>query len=105
MKWLATSDEGVLIGVLTCELLWDWLYIDELWVDENSRRTGLGKKLMQKAEQHAFDNNLTGVWLWTQSWQAEDFYKHMGYEEFARLPNFPKGYLRIGFRKMIHRNP
>ena len=31
LKWLAHEDE-VLVGALTADLLWDWLYIDELWV-------------------------------------------------------------------------
>ena len=56
---------------------------------------------MNEAEIYASSHNLVGLWLWTQSWQAADFYKHMGYEEFARFPDFPKGHFRIGFRKQF----
>jgi len=100
--WRLTDDNGELIGVLTAKLLWDWLYIDELWVSESSRASGLGKTLMQKAEQHAIKEGYCGIWLWTQSWQAESFYLRLGYKEFCRFPNFPNGFERIGLRKELN---
>ncbi|MEL7537306.1 MAG: GNAT family N-acetyltransferase [Pseudomonadota bacterium] len=100
-KWLGLDDDDELRGVLTAETLWDWLYVDELWVDSVLRGTGLGKRLMQYAEDHARSRDLVGVWLWTQSWQAETFYRHLGYEEFARFDDFPRGHVRIGFRKQL----
>ena len=101
LNWLAYNDTQQLVGALTADLLWDWLYIDELWVDENCRGLGLGKNLMQQAEAYAHAHQLSGVWLWTQSWQAESFYLSLGYQEFARFPDFPKGHARIGFRKIL----
>ena len=101
INWLAYDDAEVLVGVLTADLLWDWLYIDELWVDESCRGTGLGKKLMGTAEDYAISHCLTGLWLWTQSWQAASFYDRLGYKEFTRFTDFPKGHYRIGLRKQI----
>ena len=103
VSWVAVDSNQRVVGALTADLLWDWIYIDELWVDEESRGTGLGKKLMQQAEEYAVSNNLRGLWLWTQSWQAADFYTQLGYEEFARFEDFPKGHSRIGFRKQLAR--
>ena len=99
LNWRALNESGEMIGALTANLLWDWLYIDELWVDEQYRKDGLGKQLMEEAEQLAGSRELSGLWLWTQSWQAEEFYKKLGYVEFTRFSNFPKGYERIGLRK------
>lgn len=99
LNWLAHSEKGQLIGAVTSDILWDWLYVDELWVDESARGTGLGKQLMRLVEEHAVQGKLIGVWLWTQSWQAADFYQKLGYEEFTRFPDFPRGHERIGFRK------
>jgi ribosomal protein S18 acetylase RimI-like enzyme len=101
IAWRASSDDHALVGVLTANVLWDWLYIDELWVDASQRGTGLGKRLMEHAEAHAAGASLTGLWLWTQSWQAADFYTHLGFEKFAEFPDFPRGHSRIGFRKML----
>ncbi len=87
-------------AVLTAELLWDWLYIDELWVSEELRGMGVGRKLMTLAEEFAASENLVGIWLWTQSWQAESFYKGLDYVEFTRFHHFPRGHSRIGLRKI-----
>ncbi len=101
LSWVAKIDEKKLVAVLTADLLWDWLYIDELWVEESIREQGVGKALMTQAETYAESQHLSGIWLWTQSWQASEFYKRLGYEEFTRFADFPKGHSRFGFRKHI----
>ena len=100
INWLIHDDQGQLISALTAKLLWDWLYIDELWVDETLREQGMGSQLIHKAEAFARAESLTGLWLWTQSWYAEGFYKKQGYDEFTRFEDFPKGHARIGLRKL-----
>ncbi len=101
LSWLIHADDGQLAGVLTADILWDWLYVDELWVDESLRGQGRGGKLMREAEAYAAAEGLAGIWLWTQSWQAAPFYEGLGYEEFARFPDFPRGHFRLGFRKIL----
>jgi GNAT superfamily N-acetyltransferase len=98
---MAYGSDGELVGGLTADMLWDWLYIDELWVDDGLRGQGLGRELMAQAEEFARLNRLSGLWLWTQSWQAAGFYQSLAYAEFARFPDFPRGHFRIGFRKCI----
>lgn len=101
INWLAYDADEHLIGALTADALWDWIYIDELWVDKRYRGDGFGKKLMTLAEEYAIGQDMTGLWLWTQSWQAARFYEQLGYKEFARFKDFPKGHDRIGFRKQV----
>jgi ribosomal protein S18 acetylase RimI-like enzyme len=101
VAWRARDERQHLVGVLTGHTLWDWLYVDELWVDTTVRHTGLGRRLMQAAEEHVRETRLVGLWLWTQSWQAAGFYTHLGFERFAELPDFPRGHARIGFRKLL----
>ena len=101
INWLVYEKHERLIGALTADVLWDWIYIDELWVDRDYRGTGIGKKLMNKAEEYAISRNMTGLWLWTQSWQAPKFYDQLGYKEFTRFDDFPKGHCQIGFRKQV----
>lgn len=103
IHWTARSSDKRLVGVATADLLWDWLYLDELWVAESLRGTGLGRRLIEAVERYAHEHNLVGVWLWTQNWQADRFYSALGYSEFARFPDFPRGYERIGFRKILRR--
>lgn len=101
IKWTVKEEKSGLLGVLTADALWDWLYIDELWISPEIREAGLGKRLMKKAEEYATSENLKGIWLWTQSWQAEGFYKKLGYTEFTRFEDFPRGHCRIGLRKVL----
>ena len=101
VKWLAFDEREDIRAVLTADILWDWVYIDELWISPESRGEGLGRQLMQLVEAFAKTRGLQGLWLWTQSWQAEGFYRQLGYSEFARFDDFPKGHSRIGFRKRL----
>ena len=101
IKWLAFDERKEIRAVLTADILWDWIYVDELWVSPKSRGEGLGRQLMQLAEEFALSMGLQGIWLWTQSWQAEGFYRQLGYSEFTRFDNFPIGHARIGFRKKL----
>ncbi|MEM6512293.1 MAG: GNAT family N-acetyltransferase [Pseudomonadota bacterium] len=101
VKWLVHGDSGEVSAVLAADLLWDWLYIDELWVTPALRGEGLGRALMQSAESFALTEGLQGLWLWTQSWQGDGFYSQLGFEEFTRFDAFPVGHTRIGFRKRL----
>ena len=101
LNWTVTNEQGGLITALTADLLWQWLYVDELWVDESCRGKGIGKQLMMQAETYAKEQQLAGLWLWTQSWQAPLFYQNLGFKEFTRFDNFPSGYSRIGLRKQL----
>ncbi len=101
LSWLLYGDEKNLVGALTADLLWDWLYIDELWVDQSLRGAGYGRKLLEAAEAFCREEKLVGIWLWTQSWQAASFYERCGFEKFSEVPDFPRGYSRFGFRKTL----
>jgi ribosomal protein S18 acetylase RimI-like enzyme len=101
LNWTVQDENGNLISALTASVLWEWIYIDELWVDERCRGTGMGKRLMDKVEEYAVEQHLSGLWLWTQSWQAPKFYQQLGFEEFTRFEDFPTGFSRIGLRKTL----
>ena len=101
IKWLALDEQESVLAVLTADILWDWIYIDELWVSPDLRGKGIGQRLMQHAEEFAKAQNIQGIWLWTQSWQAKNFYERLGYSEFTRFEDFPTGHSRIGFRKKL----
>src|SRR5437016_4804670 len=62
-----------------------WLYVDALWVADDLRGHGYGKRLMGMIEAEAVRHSCTNVYLNTFSFQAPAFYKKLGYTVFAEL--------------------
>ena len=85
-----TLKEGERIcGGVTGNINRGWMFVSILAVDEKLRGQGWGEKLMARAEEHARENNCSGLWLDTFSFQAPKFYQKLGFEEFGSLPNYP----------------
>jgi GNAT superfamily N-acetyltransferase len=77
-----------------------WLFVNLLWVHADLRRGGAGHRLIGDAERHALAFGCHSAWVDTFSFQAPEFYKKLGYEEFARL-DYPPGHDRIFLRKRL----
>ncbi len=93
--------DGAIVGGITCMTYWDWLYVDYFWLDERLRRRGWGTRLIECAERIAIERGCRGAWLDTFSFQAPGFYLRMGYREFGRMTNHPKGESRHFFWKRL----
>lgn len=74
-----TDEENELIGGIVCTIVGQWLEIDFLWVKDDQRGKGLGKKLLFEAEKIGMENKCTKVFLNTMSFQAKPFYLKYGY--------------------------
>jgi ribosomal protein S18 acetylase RimI-like enzyme len=98
---LALKDEEKIIGSLTGYSGFDWFYIESLTVERDYRDNDYATQLVQMAEQEAKDRGCFGIWLHTISFQAPEFYKKLGYEEFERFENLPKGHERIFLKKYL----
>lgn len=95
-------EETVLIGSIIGKIFLDWLHIDLVWVSPLHRRKGLGREMMLKMQDYATEYGVSGIEIWTQSWQAPDFYRKMGYNEFAVFDDFLPGKKRHAFRYYLH---
>ncbi len=93
------TDETV--GGVFGELFGGWLYVSILWVAKSLRNRGLGTKLMNAIETEAVKLGCTNVHLETFSFEAPHFYKRLGYEVFAELDNYPKGYSKHFLKKQL----
>jgi len=78
-----------------------WLTIQIMFVPEEVRGRGLGRKVMALAESTAVQRGCHGVWLETHEFQAKGFYEKLGYELFGRLPNYPPPFSRFFFMKHL----
>jgi ribosomal protein S18 acetylase RimI-like enzyme len=68
-----------------------WFQISVLWVDEGMRHHGLGRQLMQQAEQEACQRGCRYARLATSNFQAPAFYEKLGYILYGTLENCPPG--------------
>jgi GNAT superfamily N-acetyltransferase len=93
-----------LLGGLVGRTYWDWLEVDNLWVDESLRRQGLGRTLLAEAETEAIIRGCTRAHLKTFSFQAKRFYEALGYRPVGQLENHPPGEVYYWLRKDFGRD-
>lgn len=61
------------------------IYIDQLWVHRDWRKQGLASKLLHCVHEYGVKQRCTMATVTTMSFQAEGFYKKLGYEvDFRR---------------------
>lgn len=93
------DDAGTIKGGVVGYTLWNWCFIELVWLDEALRGTGLGTELMARAEAVAAKRGARHVYLDTFSFQGDGFYQKLGYEVYGELGDFPPGHRRIWLKK------
>lgn len=102
VEFVTKNENGdVIAGILGGIGYWNGLEINILWVNDNYRGKGIGKLLLQHAEQFATQKGATISILDTFDFQAEDFYLKNGYTPFGELQDFPTGHRRIYLSKRL----
>lgn len=97
---LADAD-GTSVGGLWGRTAYGWLFVELLLVPEPLRGRGLGRQLMQRAEQEAVARGCHGAWLDTFEFQARGFYERLGYDCFGELSDYPPGFSRYFMKKTL----
>jgi len=72
-----------------------------MWLQEEFRGLGYGRKLLSLAEDEARKRGAEYAYLDTFSFQAPDFYKKLGDEVFGELGDFPVGHQRYFLKKEL----
>lgn len=97
----ARDGAGVLIGGLRGLSHWGWLYIRQLYVVPDARRTGVGARLMRAAEVQARKRGCIGIYVDTFSPEAAAFYRRLGFSPVGRIADFPPGHIRSFFARRL----
>lgn len=79
----------------------DWCYVDILTLAPALRGSGHGAHLLQAVEDAARGRGCIGVYLFSYTFQAPDFYKRHGYTEFGRIDDLPKGCAQVWLMKRL----
>ena len=96
---ISVTDGSDVIGGVTGYSVWNWFYVSLIGIEKKHQGKGLGKKLLSMIEREAIKRKCCGVWLHTMSFQAPDFYKINGYEEFGNMDDCPIGHKRVFYKK------
>jgi GNAT superfamily N-acetyltransferase len=83
---------------------WTWAMVSEislLWVKAEYRKIGLGKMLLNAAEETIIKKGCSTILLRTYSFQAPLFYEKYGYTTVYILDDFPNGYKHYNLVKRI----
>ena len=75
--------------------------LQQLWVDEPLRRTGIGARLLAEFETRGASFGCSVFTLETLSFQAPGFYEKRGYEVVLRQDGFPHGHVKFSMRKTM----
>lgn len=84
-----TTDQGQFLGGICFETFGDWLEIEYLFVEEDRRGRGLGRKLVARAEEFGRKDDCTTACLETFDFQARPFYEALGYEVVFERRSYP----------------
>lgn len=98
---LIKDEAGETVGGISAHYGFGWMFVALLVVPEDLRGQGIGRELMQRAETHAREAGLHGIYVDTFSFQAPDFYKRLGFEEFGSLNDYPVGHSKLFLLKQL----
>lgn len=90
------------IGGIKGYAMLDLFYISHLFVDENHRNIGLGKKLLSEIENVAKTNGCSVIRLDTLNKKSHSFYMKSGFKKTLEINEYMKGFDLLFFHKNIN---
>jgi GNAT superfamily N-acetyltransferase len=95
------DDDGHLVAGIDGFTWGGYARIDYLWVEEQHRNTGLGRRLLHAAEEEARRRGCTTVVLDTHEFQAPWLYTRLGYKLAGTTHETPRGYRQYLYQKPL----
>jgi len=94
--------DEILVGGLNAYMsAFKILYVDTVFVADEYRRQGIGRKLICEMKQCAKSMGSNMIRLDTFDWQGYEFYKRLGYEEVGHYYNEENKFYEYLFVKRI----
>lgn len=94
-------DEEKFVGGAVGYILYEWYFLELLWILDEYQGQGIGTSIIKKIEDFAIKENLVGIRLETWNFQAKGFYEKMGYEVYATILDCPPGTINYFFKKRL----
>nr|WP_114765618.1 GNAT family N-acetyltransferase [Vibrio rhodolitus] len=83
------DQQGHFVGGLFGEVYTNTLFVEYFWIDENQRKSGLGRQVFERVESEVKKLGVATICLDTFTFQAREFYLKMGFKEVGRFTGFP----------------
>ncbi|HEY3983990.1 GNAT family N-acetyltransferase [Cedecea sp.] len=77
------------------------LFIDLFYLPPALRAHGLGSEILRAFEEEGRKRGCVAAFLYTISFQAPDFYRKHGWEEFGKIDCLPEGTSRYFMKKAL----
>ncbi|MEM7744928.1 MAG: GNAT family N-acetyltransferase [Pseudomonadota bacterium] len=100
-RCLTAWDGGTCVGGAQYQVNYGWCFLMQLALAPQSRRHGVGSRLINALEERMLDENAAGIWLDTYGFEAAPFYEGHGFHEFGRLAGASPTLDRIFMRKPL----
>ena len=99
----ARDEQNTIVGGLIANLQpgWKWMTVHRLWIDEAFRGAGIGRRLLQAAEEEARKSGCLYVAVDTMEFQARGFYEKQGYSVYGVQEDYPAGHRKFLLRKTV----
>jgi len=98
---IKSTKTGEVLGGMQGRSSLGLLFIDLFFLPPELRKMGLGTDILNRFENEGRRRGCTAAFLYTISFQAPDFYKKNGWEEFGRIDCEPERTSRIFMRKSL----
>ena len=95
------SRDGNVVGAIVLDITEEGFYLENVAVDPTSRRSGVGRALLEFAETEATRQGFDSIFLATHEkmFENRELYARIGYVQYdARVVN---GFPRVFFRKAL----
>ena len=101
IRIILRNGENKTVGGITGDMFGGWIYISLLWVEKALRNQGFGTQLLNRLELEGARLGCKYAHLDTYSFEARPFYERAGYEVFAKLDDYPRGYSKYFLKKTL----
>jgi len=98
------DDQHKFIAGIKGYAMLDLFFISQLFVDENHRNIGLGKKLLSEIEVIAKNLACNTIRLDTFNKKSHSFYEKSGFEKTLEIKDYMKGFDLLFFHKYINQS-
>ncbi|MBI1372121.1 MAG: GNAT family N-acetyltransferase [Phycisphaera sp.] len=105
VQCVSRDADGAIVAGLTGNTLGGYFYIARLWTASSHRNTGIGRALMEAAENIARERGCHTVYLNTFDFQARTYYEGLDYVVFAALRDHDPRLCRYFMKKTIGATP